>query len=613
MFDTFMGGRELAHAALSAARVIEREGEQMTALKFGRRKIRRRWPFAIATTAVAAGLMLVIGPAGALTGSTFEIDGNRVVDTAGNIDWASPPPHYVSDADTTTGPTDESFSQGTKEDTAVPTIDTGSIPPNKSDLTRFESAWENLPVGTATHTFLYLAWTRTNNPGSADMDFELNQSSTLSANGQTPVRTAGDVLITFDFASGNNVVTTHFSKWTDTGPCEASGGKAPCWGTLSSNLTGNGADAAISADLKFGEMAIDLQAAGLVGSSSCLGFASGYLKSRSSDSFTSALKDFVPPANVNIVTCQPQKIKIKKVDGSNNPLSGAVMQLFKDVDASGTINTGDTQVAPDGWTSGTKDCTTTADGIGNCIFTFSTPSQNGTYIAHELTPPNGYTTSAPDVVQAITVGNTANTFTLTFSDSPAPATINILKQDDAGNAVNGAGFTLWVDAAPIGTSKGAEDNVSQATCVTSGTGADKGKCSMPNIPLGDYWLEETSVPAGYSIGTISPGGTNPVHVTAALGSTPGTGQTFSFTATDPRQHRYIVLVCHEGTNSLYASTVDPDGDLTGTSDQKSSLSSVPSALATKGVTEADLCGLGGATFGGLGHSTQSPKIVIGTH
>jgi len=543
-----------------------------------------------------------------------EIDGNKTVDTPGNIDWASGAPNLVTKADSTTGPTDESFTQGTKEDTEVPTVDFGSIPPNKSDLTEFQSAYENLDVGGGVfHTFVYLDWSRTNTLGSADMDFELNQSSDLSSNGKTPVRSDGDVLITYDFANGANNPSVHFSKWTSSGSCEASGGKPPCWGPLSGDLENNGALAAISGDLKFGEVAIDLQASGLVSGDACVGFASGYLKSRSSDSFTSALKDFVPPAGVNIVTCQPQKIKIKKVDGSNNPLSGAVMQLWKDVDLSGTINTGDVQVAPDGWTSGTKDCTTTADGIGNCIFTFTAPSQNGTYIAHEVTPPNGYTTSAPDVSQAIVVGNTAHTFTLTFSDSPAPATINILKQDDAGNAVNGATFTLYVDGPVVGTYEPATDTTVQATCTTSGTGANAGKCSMTNIPLGDYWLKETAVPAGYAIGTISPGAANPVAVHVALGSTPGTGQTFSFTATDPRLRRYIVLACHEGTNTLYASTVDADGDLTTTSDQKTSLGSVPSGLVAKGVTEADLCGLGGAQFGGLGHGNQTPKIVIASH
>ncbi len=34
------------------------------------------------------------------------------------------------------------------------------------------------------------------------MDFEFNQSSVISTNGVTPVRTAGDVLIQYDLAKG---------------------------------------------------------------------------------------------------------------------------------------------------------------------------------------------------------------------------------------------------------------------------------------------------------------------------------------------------------------------------------------------------------------------------
>jgi hypothetical protein len=77
-------------------------------------------------------------PEVSLAGSDFEIDTDanlKVDDPAPSTDWAG-----VSEtrkADTASGPTDESFGQGTKEDTAVPTVVDGSIPPNKSDLKFF--------------------------------------------------------------------------------------------------------------------------------------------------------------------------------------------------------------------------------------------------------------------------------------------------------------------------------------------------------------------------------------------------------------------------------------------------------------------------------------------
>ena len=72
------------------------------------------------------------------------------------------------------------------------------------------------------------------------MDFEFNQSSTASANGVTKVRTAGDMLITFDFG-GSGAPVLSLGKWVTSGAasqCEASN-TVPCWGKLV-NLSSSG-------------------------------------------------------------------------------------------------------------------------------------------------------------------------------------------------------------------------------------------------------------------------------------------------------------------------------------------------------------------------------------
>src|SRR5258706_6597219 len=78
---------------------------------------------ALATTVITA---LASIPAGTqfLSGDNFEIDGNKVVNTAGNLDWAStpPPPNLASPTDLTKDTSDNSFGQGSKEDTPVPTV-----------------------------------------------------------------------------------------------------------------------------------------------------------------------------------------------------------------------------------------------------------------------------------------------------------------------------------------------------------------------------------------------------------------------------------------------------------------------------------------------------------
>src|SRR5262245_28249058 len=130
-------------------------------------------------------LALLVGtisprPSLALTGSPFESgDGNLIVNGgAGAQDWANAPGLSVG-IDRPTGQQDDSFGQGTKEDTAVPSVVDGSIPNNKSDLTRMYVANERVNG----KEFLYLAWERVQDPsGTTNMDFEFNQSTQLSAN-----------------------------------------------------------------------------------------------------------------------------------------------------------------------------------------------------------------------------------------------------------------------------------------------------------------------------------------------------------------------------------------------------------------------------------------------
>src|SRR6266568_8959920 len=105
------------------------------------RRARRRLGLVVAVTTVLG--FTFAGPVLAnLAGSTFEgNDGNLVVSTAGNTDWVNAPNRMRGD-DLASGTNDNSFGQGTKEDDPSVSVVTGSIPPNKSDLTRFYAANE---------------------------------------------------------------------------------------------------------------------------------------------------------------------------------------------------------------------------------------------------------------------------------------------------------------------------------------------------------------------------------------------------------------------------------------------------------------------------------------
>jgi hypothetical protein len=170
----------------------------------------------IALSVVALALMFAQPGLANLSGSTFEGgDGNLVVNTAGNTDWANVA-GLAAGLDNPTGRTDNSFGQGTKEDNAAVSVVTGSIPPNKSDLTRFYEASE--AVGT--HSFLYLAWERSNVLGSANMDFEVNQSVTADLGNEgshTINRTAGDLLVTYDFTNGGSNPILGLLTWVTSG------------------------------------------------------------------------------------------------------------------------------------------------------------------------------------------------------------------------------------------------------------------------------------------------------------------------------------------------------------------------------------------------------------
>src|SRR5439155_1983665 len=204
------------------------------------------------TTAVvgAATLVLFVVASGAvptppcstpsvLTGSTFEIDtgtngANLAVDgsTSSCSDWLVGNGASVKDSDVNikqdvgSGSGDDSFGQGTSENDANPTIVSGSIPPNKSDLKSFAVHRETTTQG----KFLQLFWSRVQNPsGTTNMDFELNQKlcdltatpTNCANNGrnvipETPLRTSGDKLVTYDLSKGGTVPTISIRTWDGT-------------------------------------------------------------------------------------------------------------------------------------------------------------------------------------------------------------------------------------------------------------------------------------------------------------------------------------------------------------------------------------------------------------
>jgi hypothetical protein len=416
-----------------------------------------RLGLSLAITATAVLTLALVSPGLAnLSGSTFESnDGNLVVNTTGNTDWTNAPNRVRGD-DQASGTQDNSFGQGTKEDDPNVSVVTGSIPPQKSDLTRFYVGSEFA----SNSNFLYLAWERSNVLGSANMDFEINQKTqpNLTTTGpKTLVRTAGDILITFDFTNGGGTPVLNLLKWVTSGATSQcfSGNALPCWGNRVNLSAAGFAEGQVNAvtvtdpianvslpGLTFGEAAVNLTAANVFPAGTCEAFGSAFLKSRSSASFPAEVKDFVAPQPVNISNCGT--IKIHKITENGDAtfgytatggLSPATFTLSNGGTRTygpGTVLAGTYSVTestiPTGWTLKSLTCTTSGSG------TSATPSGatvditmagggivDCTYTNHiNLTPEIATTLSDTSVSVGATVHDSA---TLTGATANAGGTV----------------------------------------------------------------------------------------------------------------------------------------------------------------------------------------------
>ena len=116
----------------------------------------------------------------------------------------------------------------------------------------------------------------------------------------------------------------------------------------------------------------------------CVAFGSAYLKSRSSDSFTAALKDFIAPIQTNFSQCG--SVHVIKHDDAEPPalLDGAEFDLVEDaapMNNAGGPGAEDTNVV--------DSCTTDA---GVCDFT---AVQQGDYWVVETVAPTGHDLADP--------------------------------------------------------------------------------------------------------------------------------------------------------------------------------------------------------------------------
>jgi len=326
-----------------------------------RRGTSRTWAILAVVTAIATATVLLFAVQAAfashseqsLPGSNFEIDTDanlKVDDPAPSTDWVAV--NEIRATDKPTGQTDDSYQGGVKEDTLCPGEVTGSIPNNKSDLRTFH-VYEEPGNAANPQGYLNLAWSRVTDPsGTTLMDFEFNQSSTKCANGPNIVRTAGDLLLEYSIDQGGARATITAREWTgsawgparnisqpsaecpDGNPANDVGGVdlGPCaTGTINtSSIPFGQSDGIINtgslAPRTFGEAQLDLRL--LFQEDKCTSFGSAMLKSRSSDAFTSQLKDFIAPTPIDLTNCGKVIIH-KETDPDTNPTTGPLFKYSK--------------------------------------------------------------------------------------------------------------------------------------------------------------------------------------------------------------------------------------------------------------------------------------------
>jgi hypothetical protein len=575
----------------------------MAAFGFRTRRTRRAWTVAATTAIVAAAILLVAGAAtGTLSGSSFNTTNGSLEDPS-HHDWNPPradspgppaDPGNLGPVETITCPSsapgggtncgldltgsasDDSFAQGPKEDDVAPAVGTGGIPPNKDDLSRFYINQEH----TASADFLYLAWERTNLLGSAHMDFEFNQSSTASANGVTKVRTAGDLLISFDFG-GSGTPTLDERTWvvgtnSPSTDCDSvsSGSNVSCW-SKPTDLTASGfADGSVNGanvvdrnapgaprtltgtttvsnnkttvSSTFGEAGINLTAANVFPRNTCVHFGAASLKSRSSgNSFTSTLKDFIAPIPVNISNCGT--VIIRKVTSPSPDPTDTTFAY---------TTTGGLTPAPSLKNGQNKEYDNVP--AGNYSVTETDPSPNFAFASLDCSASSkvhGSTTSISSRTVNITLA-AGDTIDCTYTNNLQRGAIQVTKVSSKGSApLAGATFSYT-----------GSDNVKHNFPAATDS---SGQACVGNLALGTYTVAEESAPSGYAKDansqsvTVSSAGTCASGATSAPSNfvdTPLSKIEVKFTSLAGAGVTTSQIVCKQGTTVVPAVSENGSND-----------------------------------------------------
>ncbi len=242
---------------------------------------------------------------------------------------------FVGVEDAQVSSDDIGFVGGTKQDDECAMVrDAKAL--NKGDLKRIYLS-DNTING---DVFLNLAWVRipqNSTTASAHVAFEFNKGETPCPSGSDGLveRTAGDMLIVYDFEGGDAAPTIKLARWTTTegDSCDVGSHAPPCWGTAAELVSVGAAEAAVNVGMsvqdflgpdgaewlgpvEFGEAGINLTEAGVFAPGVCESFGSAFAVSRSSgNSGTAQMKDLVGPTPFELDNCGTIIIEKETIGG----------------------------------------------------------------------------------------------------------------------------------------------------------------------------------------------------------------------------------------------------------------------------------------------------------
>src|SRR5712691_2916702 len=275
------------------------------------------------------------------TVGSFEIDGNLTVDhlvpPTEPIDWDSSPfPAALTTFTDGTGPTDDIFGMGSKENNQSTWICTAGSAPPKDDIVNEisingappiagEIAFRFFPVSGVQKQFLYTNWSRLSNNGDAHIDYEFNQAdpSTNPVAGcpQLPLRTPGDFLVSFDTQFGGAIINASAFTWNGTTFVPVSVGSQGILWDAAVNTAPSITGLTVTGANLFGELALNVS--DTIGTIPCEKILFVSMKTRASTSLSAELKDRTKVKPVNFTIFNPAG-----ANASGNALAASIQDTL---------------------------------------------------------------------------------------------------------------------------------------------------------------------------------------------------------------------------------------------------------------------------------------------